>query len=115
MSARALTEARLWYWQRVSAMALGVFVLVHLGIIFYAVRGGLTAAEILGRTQGSWGFAVFYGLFVLSAAVHAPIGLARIAEEWLGWRGRKVDLFMMLFGLLLLVTGLRAVFAVVAP
>ncbi len=37
-----------------------VCVLVHLATIIYAVRGGLTAAEILERTRGSVGWAVFY-------------------------------------------------------
>ena len=32
--------------------------------IFYAIRGGLTAGEILGRTQGNWLFAIFYEIFV---------------------------------------------------
>ena len=47
------TQARLWYWQRVSAMVLGFCVIVHLATIIYAVRGGLTAAEILARTRGN--------------------------------------------------------------
>ena len=43
--------------QRLSALAMAPFVLVHLGVILVAVRGGLTTAEILSRTQGSWGCA----------------------------------------------------------
>ena len=82
------TQAKLWYWQRISAMLLALFVLVHLVTLVYAVRGGLTGAEILGRTRGSWIAALFYGGFVLTAAVHAPIGLARVAEEWLGLNSR---------------------------
>ncbi|MFZ5509528.1 MAG: succinate dehydrogenase [Pseudomonadota bacterium] len=115
MNGSVATQARLWLWQRVSAMVLGVCVLVHLAVIIHAVRGGLSAAEILARTQGSWAFGAFYSVFVLAVAVHAPIGLARIAEEWLGWRGRKVAVATHLFGLLLLVTGLRAVYGVVVP
>lgn len=108
-------QARAWYWQRISAMVLAVCVLVHLGVIMYAVRGGLSAVEILGRTRGSWGFGLFYAIFVAACAVHAPIGLARILEEWLGWRDRNVALATRLFGLLLLVLGLRAVYGVVMP
>ena len=52
MSAAA-REARLWYWQRMSAMVLAICVVVHIVTIIYAVRGGLTAAEILSRTRGS--------------------------------------------------------------
>jgi fumarate reductase subunit C len=110
----AAAEARLWYWQRISAMVLALFVLVHLATLVYAVRGGLTGAEILGRTRGSWIAALFYGGFVLTAAVHAPIGLKRIAEEWLGSSSRASTVAATLFGIVLAISGLRAVYAVVA-
>jgi fumarate reductase subunit C len=111
----AATQAKLWYWQRISAMLLALFVVVHIATLVYAVRGGLTGAEILGRTQGSWMAALFYGSFVLAAAVHASIGLRPVAEEWLGLNGRASNVAAALFGVLLAVTGLRAVYAVVAP
>lgn len=110
----AATQAKLWYLQRISAMLLALFVVVHLVTLVYAVRGGLTGAEILGRTRGSWMAALFYGGFVLTAAVHAPIGLKRIAEEWLGLNSRASNVAAALFGILLAITGLRAVYAVVA-
>ena len=78
---RAILQAKLWYAQRISAMVLGICVAIHLVIIFYAIRGGLTAEEILGRTQGNIAFAIFYEIFVLACFVHAPIGLANILEE----------------------------------
>jgi fumarate reductase subunit C len=108
------TQARLWYLQRLSAMALALFVAVHIAIIVYAVRGGLSGAEILARTRGSVAFAAFYGLFVLACAVHVPIGLLRIAEEWLRWRGRSAVVAALAFAVLLAVMGLRAVYGVVA-
>ena len=49
----ARREAVLWIGQRVSAMVLAACVMVHLVTIIYAVRGGLSAAEILARTRGS--------------------------------------------------------------
>ena len=70
-------EFRLYMLQRLSALILAPLVLCHLVLIIYAFRGGLTAAEILSRTQGSLAWAIFYGLFVLAVAVHASIGLAR--------------------------------------
>ncbi len=109
----AATQAKLWFWQRASAAALTVFVIVHLAIIIYAVRGGLTAAEILGRTRGSASFGAFYGLFVLACAVHVPIGLSAIAQEWLGWRERTANVAAALFAALIVVIGFRAVYAVV--
>ena len=81
VSNTALLQARLWYAQRISAMVLGLCVAIHLFIMFYAIRGGLTAGEILGRTQGNWLFAIFYEVFVLACFVHAPIGLANILRE----------------------------------
>lgn len=114
MSGRAALQARLWYWQRISAMVLALCVVVHLVTIVYAVRGGLSASEILARTQGNWGFAAFYLVFVIAATVHAPIGLARIVEEWLGWRSRSSSLLAALFALALLGLGSRAVWAVFA-
>ena len=110
----ARTQALLWYWQRISAMVLAVCVLVHLAGIIYAVRGGLSAAEILGRTHGSWGFAAFYGVFVIACAIHAPIGIANIVVEWTGGRGSRHVVIAQLFALVILVLGLRAVYAVVA-
>ena len=103
------TQARLWYLQRVSAMILALCVVVHIVTIVYAVRGGLTGAEILARTRGNLVFAAFYVLFVVSAAIHAPIGLARIAEEWLQWRGRLLNGLLLIFAVVLVAVGLSAV------
>ena len=110
----AMTSARLWYWQRISAMVLALCAALHLATLVYAVRGGLSAAEILARTQGNLPFAVFYVAFVAAVAVHAPIGIARIAEEWLGWRNRACLALAGFFAALLLALGLRAVWAVFA-
>ena len=99
--------------QRATAFVLALAVAVHLGTILYAVRGGLSAAEILARTHGNVGFALFYGVFVVAVAIHAPIGLRNILREWTRWRGRTLDLALALFAVLLLGLGLRAVFAVV--
>ncbi len=95
-------------------MVLAVCVLVHLAVIVYAVRGGLSAAEILGRTRGNWAFGAFYAVFVVASAVHVPIGVAVIAREWAGFGPRAALWVGRLLALLLLVGGLRAVVAVVA-
>ena len=113
--AQAIAQARRWYWQRISAMVLAVCVLVHLVVMVYAVRGGISAAEILGRTQGSWAFGAFYAVFVIACAVHVPVGVANIAREWWGLGERAARALSLLLALLLLLTGLRAVVAVVAP
>jgi fumarate reductase subunit C len=78
---QGVLQAKLWYAQRISAMVLGICVAVHLVMIFYAIRGGLTAQEILGRTQGNVLFAFFYEVFVLACFIHAPIGISNILQE----------------------------------
>lgn len=104
----------LYLAQRGTAAILAVTVAVHLGTILYAVRGGLTAGEILGRTQGNLAFLLFYAVFVLAAAIHAPIGLRSVLREWTGWRGRSLDLAMIALSALLAGLGLRAALAVYA-
>lgn len=105
-------EARLWLAQRASGALLALCVLVHLAVIVYAVRGGLSAAEILGRTRGNVAWLAFYSIFVLAAAVHAPIGLRAILAEWLGWRGAAATAAVHFLALALAVLGLRAAWAV---
>ena len=105
-------SALLFAAQRISAMVLTFAVAVHLATILYASHAGLTAGAILARTHGNVGFALFYGLFVVAVAVHAPIGLRNVLREWIRWRGRTLDLALILFALVLLLLGLRAVIAV---
>jgi succinate dehydrogenase subunit C len=104
--------AILFLAQRATAFVLALAVAVHLGTILYASSGGLTAADILARTHGNHLFLLFYGAFVVTVAIHAPIGLRNVLREWTAWRGRSLDLALALFSILLLVLGLRAVFAV---
>ena len=110
MSARS--ETRLWLAQRASAVVLALCVTVHLVTMIAAVRGGLTAAEMLGRTRGSMAWVAFYGLFVLAVSIHAPIGLRTVAFEWLGWRGRTADAACTIVAVALLALGARAILAV---
>ena len=112
MSPRA--QVLLWAAQRASAAVLALCVLVHLVTIVYAVRSGLTAAEILGRTSGSVVWAGFYALFVAAIAVHAPIGLRNVLIETTRWRGRSLEVAMLVVGIALAGWGARAVYAVVA-
>jgi len=104
----------LWMLQRASAAVLALCVIVHLATMVYAIRGGLSAAEILGRTQGNYGWLAFYSVFVLACAVHVPIGLRSVVAEWLAWRGRSRDFALLMFAAFLAVTGMRAVIGVFA-
>jgi len=100
--------------QRLSAMVLAFAVAVHLATILYASHAGLTAGAILARMQGNVAFALFYGVFVVAVAVHAPIGLRNVLREWTPWRGRTLDIVLVLFAVALLALGFRAVMAVYA-
>jgi len=106
-------QVLLWAAHRISAVVLAICVFVHLAVIIYAVRGGLTAAEILGRTSGSIAWAVFYGLFVAAAAIHAPLGMRTVLSEHFNWRGRSLGIVTVLIGIGLAFFGWRAVYAVV--
>ena len=110
---RIRTQVLLWTAQRASAAVLAICVLVHLVTLVYAVRDGLTAAEILARTSGSVFWTAFYAIFVAAVAVHAPIGLRNVLSETFQWRGRGLEIAMLALGVALAVYGWRAVYAVV--
>ena len=108
----ARMELWLYVIQRVTAFILAPLVLLHLGVILYAIHGGLSGEEILARTQGSLGWMLIYGLFVASAGLHGAIGLRGIARELLGWRGSSLNLAAIAFAAALIWLGFRAVGAV---
>jgi fumarate reductase subunit C len=108
----ARIETSLWIAQRASAAVLALCVVVHLVTITFAIRGGLSAAAILSRTQGSAGWLAFYTLFVVAVTVHVPIGLRPVLGEWLGWQGRSRDAALVAFALALAILGMRAVLGV---
>ena len=103
---------RLYLAQRITALLMAPFVIGHLGVMIYAIRGGLSAAEILGRTQGSVLWFLFYGGFVVAVSIHGAIGLRVILHEWGNVAGRTLDLVMWGIGLALLALGCCAVWAV---
>lgn len=107
-----MMEARLYVLQRLSAVLMAPLVIVHLMTILYAVRGGLSAEEILARTEGVTIWTIFYGMFVLAVSIHAPLGLRKILVEWAGlprpWASRLALIFFAGF----FIAGGRAVLAV---
>jgi fumarate reductase subunit C len=107
-------QVHLWVVQRVTAAFLALAVVVHLVTIMVAVRGGLSAAEIIGRTQGNEIWLAFYVSFALAAGLHGAIGLRNIAGEWLGWRGRGLDMAWLGIGLLTALFGMRAAWGLYA-
>ena len=109
----ARAQSLAWLAQRASAAVLAFCVVVHLATMIVAVRGGLSGADILGRTRGSIAWALFYGTFVVAVAIHAPLGVRAIVAEWLGGHRRELDVAMLAFAVALAAIGGRAVFAVV--
>ena len=108
-----MLDVRLYLAQRLSALVMAPLVLGHLAVMIYAVQGGLSASEILSRTQGSFAWGLFYGLFVVAVAVHAAIGLRVIVYEHLKLKGAALNIFTWSVGLVLLTIGGRAVVAVI--
>jgi len=98
--------------QRITALLTAPLVLGHIAVMIYAIQGGLSAAEILGRTQGSILWFLFYGTFVVAVSVHGAIGLRTVAHEWGGVRGTALDGLVWGVGVLLFAMGARAVWAV---
>jgi len=105
-------NVRLYLWQRLTAAIMLPLVLLHIAVIFYASRKGMTATDILARTRGSIVWASFYGVFVVAAAIHAAIGVRNVLTEWSPLEDRGAGIFAVVFGIALLILGLRAVAAV---
>jgi fumarate reductase subunit C len=105
----------LYVSQRAAAAIMAPMIVVHVGVIFYATRHGLTAADILTRTSGNIAWGAFYALFVVAASVHAAIGIRNILAEWSPLGDRGAGAASLIFGLVLLALGLRAVAAVTLP
>jgi fumarate reductase subunit C len=106
-------NVRLYLWQRATAALMVPLVLVHIAVIFYATRQGMTAADILSRTHNSIVWASYYGLFIAAASIHAAIGVRNVLTEWSHVGDRRAGQFAIAFGSLLAALGARAVFAVV--
>jgi len=107
-----MNDASAYTLQRITAMILAPLVLIHLGLILYAIEGGLSAAEILARTRDNFLWPTLYGLFVFTVSIHAPLGLRNIIREHTNASSRALNWSMTTFCGLLLITGFRAVWAI---
>ena len=107
-----MLDLRLYLLQRVTALVMAPLVLGHIAVMIYAIQGGLTAGEIVARTQGSALWFTFYGTFVVAVSIHATIGLRVIAHEWLRLKGAALATLTWAVCLGLLAIGGRAVWAV---
>lgn len=107
-----MLDVRLYMLQRITALIMAPLTIGHIAVMIYAIQGGLTAAEILGRTQGSVLWFLFYGTFVIAVSVHAAIGLRVIAAETLKLGGFALSTLTWSLCLIFLFMGVRAVMAV---
>lgn len=107
-----MLDVRLFLAQRISALIMAPLIFGHLVLIVYANQGGLDAAEILSRTQGSLWWMVYYGVLVLAVSVHAAIGVRAIVFEHLKIVGTSLNVLSIAFGLVLFGMGARAIAAV---
>ena len=102
----------LYMLQRLTALLMAPLVIGHLAVMIYAVQGGLSVAEILGRTKGSLAWFAFYGTFVVAVSVHAAIGLRAVGHELLGLRGPTLSALTWGIAVVLFALGARALWAV---
>jgi fumarate reductase subunit C len=109
-----MLDLKLYLLQRLTALIMAPLVVGHIAVMIYAIQGGLSAAEILGRTQGSFGWALFYGGFAATVSVHAAIGLRVIVHETLKIKGAALSALTWIAFLGLFYMGARAVWAVTA-
>ncbi|WP_300035155.1 succinate dehydrogenase [uncultured Roseobacter sp.] len=109
-----MLDLRLYMAQRISALIMAPLTLGHIAVMIWAVQGGLSAGEILGRTQGSVFWFLFYGTFVAAVSVHAAIGLRVIVYEHVGISGKTLTALTWAVFAVLIAMGARAVWAVTA-
>jgi fumarate reductase subunit C len=105
----------LYVWQRLTAAIMTPMIVVHIAVIFYATRHGVTAADILGRVRGNIGWGAFYTVFVMAASIHATVGIRNVLTEWSRLDDRRALITASGFGVVLLGLGLRAVGGLVLP
>ena len=82
---------------------------MHLILIIIAVQGGLSAGEIISRVSGNVAWLMFYSVFVIAVAVHAPIGVRTILNEMTGLKTSQTYLVMAVLCLVILSMGFRTV------
>ncbi|NKB54425.1 MAG: succinate dehydrogenase [Rhizobiaceae bacterium] len=107
-----MLDIRLYMLQRITALIMAPLTLGHIAVMIYAVQGGISAEEILSRTQGSVFWFLFYGCFVVAVSLHGAIGLRVVVHETFGVIGKTLSWFTWLVAAGLMALGLYAVFAV---
>ena len=104
----------LYMLQRLSAFLMIPFVIVHIVLMIYAIEGGLSADEVLGRTRGSIFWFFYYSIFVFLVSLHGSLGLRIVLSELLDFTSRALTSLTIFVFLFLLLLGFFSVYAVTA-
>lgn len=107
-----MLELRLYMAQRITALIMAPLIIGHIALMIYAVQGGISVEEILGRTQGSVVWFLYYSVFVIAVSIHAAIGVRTVLHEWGGVKGSLLSIATLVIGISLFWLGARAVWAV---
>lgn len=107
-------DSRLWVWQIRTGMLILVLGCFHIGMMtvdtftdFWGARHGMEAATTMERVAG--GLAWFYLVLLVLLAIHASIGIYRLAVKWglAATRSRRsLKRFARIFGSAFLVAGM---------
>ena len=98
--------------QRLTGVMLAAFLFIHLITIIFAVKGGLSVAEIVDRVRGNIGWIAFYGIFILTVVIHATIGLRNIISELTSIDERTIGLISSAYAIIALILGYFALRAI---
>jgi len=106
-------DSRLWVWQVRTGMLILVLGSFHIGLVtldtftdFWGTRHGMEAATTMERVAG--GLSWFYLVLLALLAIHASLGIYRLAMKWgVGARFSRHGLkrFARLFGVAFMIAG----------
>lgn len=107
-------DSRLWVWQVRTGMLILVLGCFHIGMMtvdtftdFWGTRHGMEAATTMERVAG--GLAWFYLVLLVLLAIHASVGIYRLALKWGVAAGRSrvaLKRFARIFGVAFLAAGM---------
>lgn len=108
-----MNPSYLFLAQRLTALIMIPLVIGHLIMMIIAVQNGLTEHEILDRSRNNLYFFSFYALFVVSASIHAAIGIRNVLQEHVLISAAVRNGIALFISLSLMALGLRSVWGLV--
>jgi succinate dehydrogenase hydrophobic membrane anchor protein len=108
--AEKLTKWAAWGWflQRITAILLGFFLIVHTQVLHFTPNWKLDFNVVTQRIQSSSLWVIFYGLFVPIGLFHALNGVWQVLHDYRPNPGlaKSVKVFFWIIGLAVSVWGL---------